>query len=64
MSPWTIWFIQEAIKIAITRLQGIGALDGITEEQAKAEIQRLTETLPAKLPSPEDLEGPLAPDKP
>lgn len=62
MSPWTIWFLQEAIKIAIQRLSGIGALDGITEEQAKAELARLTADLPAQLPTPEELEGPVAPD--
>ena len=62
MNPWAIWTIQEALKIAIRRLEGLGSLDNITEEQARAEIARLTESLPAKLPTPEELEGPIPPE--
>lgn len=57
MSPWAIWAIQEALKITIQRLEGMGSLDSITEEQAKAEIAKMTAELPGKLPSPSDLEG-------
>lgn len=57
MSNWAIWFVQEGIKLLIERLNNLGSLDGITEEQAKAEIERLTLALPAQLPSPEELEG-------
>ena len=62
MSPWAIWAIQEGLKIAIHRLEGAGSLDSITEEQAKAEIAKLTELLPVKLPTPEELEGPIPPE--
>lgn len=56
MSPWVIFLIQEATKLAIQRIEALGKLGTLTEDEAKAMAQSIADSLSSVLPTPEELE--------
>lgn len=56
MSPFVAWLIAEATKLIVQRIEAAGKLSSLTQAEAEAELQKLTDGLSVSLPSPEELE--------
>ena len=55
MSPALAWLIAEVVKLTVSRVQGAGKLNTLTQAEAEAELTKMTESLSTDLPSPDDL---------
>lgn len=55
MSPALAWLIAEATKLVVQRVEAMGKYNTLTQEEADAMVVTLSQSLPATLPSPEDL---------
>lgn len=56
MSPFVAWLIAEATKLIVQRIEAAGKLSSLTQAEAEAQLQTLTDGLSVSLPSPEELE--------
>lgn len=56
MSPALAWLIAEATKLIVQHIESAGKFNTLTQAEADAKLEELTQTLPPTLPSPEDLE--------
>lgn len=58
MSPALAWLIAEATKLIVQHVEQQGKYNSLSQAEADAMVQTLTQSLPLSLPSPEDLENP------
>jgi hypothetical protein len=58
MSPYVAWLIAEATKLVVQRIEEQGKFNSLTQDEAAAMVQTLSDSLIETLPDPEDLEKP------